>query len=74
MLELNIKNKKTLALDNNEDLREKTPYEFIKEDVNEVNKFIINKLRSDVPLIPIISEHLLKSGGKRIRPSLTILF
>ena len=51
-----------------------SPYEIIKDDINKVNKFIIRKLRSDVPLIPIISEHLLKSGGKRIRPTLTLLF
>ena len=74
MLELNIKNKKTLTRDNNEDVTNISPYELIKDDVTEVNKFIINKLRSDVPLIPVISEHLLKSGGKRIRPSLTIMF
>ncbi len=74
MLELNIKNKKTLTRDNNEEVTNISPYELIKDDVTEVNKFIINKLRSDVPLIPIISEHLLKSGGKRIRPSLTIMF
>jgi len=74
LLELNIKNKKTLELSEIDDSSTKSPFSVVKEEINRVNKFIISTLKSDVPLIPIISEHLLKSGGKRIRPSLTILF
>ena len=74
MFELNTKNGKTLTLDEHDTLIDSSPYEIVKEDINKVNKFIISELRSDVPLIPIISEHLLKSGGKRIRPTLTVLF
>ena len=74
MLEFNKKNVKTLTNDGLDNINSVSPYEIIKDDINKVNKFIIRKLRSDVPLIPIISEHLLKSGGKRIRPTLTLLF
>ncbi len=74
MLKLNLKDKKSLVLEKSNNSSKSSPYEVVKEDINKVNKFIITKLKSDVPLIPIISEHLLKSGGKRIRPTLTLLF
>ncbi|MBF97203.1 MAG: Octaprenyl-diphosphate synthase [Alphaproteobacteria bacterium MarineAlpha9_Bin4] len=74
LFELNTKNTKTLPQNERSNVSEASPYNIVKEDINKVNKFIIRKLQSDVPLIPIISEHLLKSGGKRIRPTLTILF
>ncbi len=74
MLELKTKNRKTYSVENNKDYFPSFPFQFIKEDVNKVNKFIVSKIKSEVPLIPKISEHLLKSGGKRIRPILTILF
>ena len=74
MLDLNIKNKKTLIIEEDKNSTYSTPYDLVKDDISKVNKFIINELKSDVPLIPLISEHLLKSGGKRIRPTLTILF
>ena len=73
LLKLNIKNKKSHILESNNNFGN-SPYEIVKEDINKVNKFIITKLKSDVPLIPIMSEHLLQSGGKRIRPNLTLLF
>tara|TARA_B100001989_G_scaffold70677_1_gene48080 strand:+ start:5709 stop:6743 length:1035 start_codon:yes stop_codon:yes gene_type:complete len=74
LLKFNLKNKKSPLHQKFDNKFDKSPYEIVKEDINKVNKFIIAKLKSDVPLIPIISEHLLKSGGKRIRPSLTLLF
>ena len=74
MLKLNLKNKKNSIIEKSDNNFTFSPYDVVKEDINKVNKFIITKLKSDVPLIPIISEHLLKSGGKRIRPILTLLF
>ena len=74
MLKLNLNNKKTSIIEKSDNNFTFSPYDVVKEDINKVNKFIITKLKSDVPLIPIISEHLLKSGGKRIRPTLTLLF
>ena len=74
MLKLNLNNKKTSIIEKSDNNFTFSPYDVVKEDINKVNKFIITKLKSDVRLIPIISEHLLKSGGKRIRPTLTLLF
>jgi octaprenyl-diphosphate synthase len=38
----------------------------------EVNKIILSQARSDVALIPELAQHLINSGGKRLRPMLTI--
>ena len=46
----------------------------IKKDLKLVNNFLTSNIKSEVPLIPLLSEYLLQSGGKRIRPALTILF
>jgi octaprenyl-diphosphate synthase len=37
-----------------------------------VNEFILEKAQSHVELIPEIAGHLINSGGKRIRPMLTL--
>jgi octaprenyl-diphosphate synthase len=37
-----------------------------------VNQLIISKVGSDVALIPEIARHLIDSGGKRLRPMLTL--
>ena len=37
-----------------------------------VNRIILDKARSDVELIPELARHLIDSGGKRLRPMLTI--
>ena len=47
--------------------------ELIEDEQRKVNTFITNNIKSEVPLIPLLSDHLLKSGGKRIRPAITIL-
>ena len=38
-----------------------------------VNKLILEKMASDIPLISEIAEYILMSGGKRIRPLLCML-
>ena len=38
----------------------------------EVNQIILSQARSDVALIPELAQHLINSGGKRLRPMLTI--
>lgn len=43
-----------------------------KADMDEVNKLILSKAGSDVEMIPQVAEHLISSGGKRLRPMLTI--
>ncbi|UQY79955.1 Octaprenyl diphosphate synthase [Candidatus Hepatincola sp. Av] len=45
----------------------------LAKDLQAVNELILTKMDSDVPLISQIAQHLIKAGGKRIRPLLTIL-
>lgn len=40
--------------------------------MGEVNKLILSMAGSDVEMIPEISNHLIASGGKRLRPMLTL--
>jgi octaprenyl-diphosphate synthase len=44
----------------------------VREDMNQVNAIILAQARSDVALIPELAQHLINSGGKRLRPMLTI--
>ena len=44
----------------------------VAEDMAHVNRIILDKARSDVELIPELARHLIDSGGKRLRPMLTI--
>ena len=37
-----------------------------------INRIILDKAVSDVDLIPELAHHLIDSGGKRLRPMLTI--
>ena len=39
----------------------------------DVNKVILEKMASDVPLIPELAGHLIAAGGKRMRPMLTLM-
>ncbi|MCG8558645.1 MAG: polyprenyl synthetase family protein [Hyphomicrobiales bacterium] len=44
----------------------------VNDDMASVNRIILDKARSDVDLIPELARHLIDSGGKRLRPMLTI--
>jgi octaprenyl-diphosphate synthase len=44
----------------------------VSADMAEVNAIILAQARSDVQLIPELARHLINSGGKRLRPMLTI--
>ncbi len=46
--------------------------DLVKADMAEVNAIILDKARSDVELIPKLARHLIDSGGKRLRPMMTI--
>jgi octaprenyl-diphosphate synthase len=46
--------------------------ELVAEDMAAVNRIILDKAVSDVELIPQLAHHLIDSGGKRLRPMLTI--
>ena len=42
------------------------------EDMARVNTLILSKTGSDVAMIPEVAKHLIDSGGKRLRPMLTL--
>ena len=46
--------------------------DLVAEDMGGVNRIILDKAVSDVELIPQLAHHLIESGGKRLRPMLTI--
>jgi octaprenyl-diphosphate synthase len=46
--------------------------ELVREDMGAVNRIILDKAVSDVDMIPKLAHHLIDSGGKRLRPMLTI--
>ncbi len=47
-------------------------YELVKDDLGRVNQLILDRMESQVPLIPALAGHLVASGGKRLRPLLTL--
>jgi len=44
----------------------------VGEDLREVNRVILDNMNSDVVLIPKLAGHIIASGGKRLRPMLTL--
>jgi len=47
-------------------------HHLVDQDMARVNQIILDKAHSDVELIPKLAQHLIDSGGKRLRPMLTI--
>ena len=43
-----------------------------RQDMGRVNELILSKAGSDVTMIPEVANHLISSGGKRLRPMLTL--
>ena len=46
--------------------------EFVAPDMERVNATILSRAGSEVTMIPEIAKHLIESGGKRLRPMLTL--
>jgi octaprenyl-diphosphate synthase len=46
--------------------------DLVAADMQKVNELILSKAGSNVELIPVIAKHLIDSGGKRLRPMLTL--
>jgi len=44
----------------------------VAHDMNLVNAAILDRMQSDIPLIPELAGHLIAGGGKRMRPMLTL--
>ena len=47
--------------------------EIVSNDLKKVNSIIIENIGNEVPMISELSSHILASGGKRIRPMITLL-
>ena len=45
----------------------------VATDMEQVNRLIVERLQSSVSLIPELAGHLVASGGKRVRPMLTLI-
>lgn len=48
-------------------------YSLISGDLKLVDALILERVKSEVPLIHDIARHIIASGGKRIRPALTLI-
>lgn len=48
-------------------------YQVVEQDFQQVNALILEQLSSDVPLVVKIGQHIIESGGKRMRPLLVLL-
>ncbi len=63
-------------MSNHESVKSTNPYDKLKSlihpELEEVNNLILSFVKSDVDLIPTITNHLTAAGGKRLRPILTI--
>ncbi len=44
----------------------------VASDMNRVNAVILDRMQSQIPLIPKLAGHLIAGGGKRMRPMLTL--
>ena len=46
--------------------------QLVAADMNAVNAVILDRMQSQIPLIPELAGHLIAGGGKRMRPMLTL--
>lgn len=48
-------------------------YALVRDDLKRVDALILGRVNNEIPLIHDISRHIVASGGKRIRPALTLI-
>ncbi len=48
-------------------------YHLIHSDLQRVDNLILERVKSEIPLIHDVARHIIASGGKRIRPALTLI-
>ena len=53
--------------------RLETARALVADDMALVNEVVLERMRSEVELIPQLARHLIAAGGKRVRPVLTLL-
>ena len=46
--------------------------QLVEEDLQRVNRLILERMHSPVALIPQLAGHIISAGGKRLRPMLTL--
>jgi octaprenyl-diphosphate synthase len=46
--------------------------DLVRDDMSRVNETILSRTGSEVTMIPEVAQHLISSGGKRLRPMLTL--
>ncbi len=46
--------------------------DLVADDLEAINRIILDKAVSDVEMIPELAHHLIDSGGKRLRPMLAL--
>lgn len=61
---------KTASIRHSEALDELTA--LVADDLAAVNQIIVQRMESDVPLIPELAHHVIAAGGKRLRPVLAL--
>ncbi len=58
------------------DEKQENPLEILSgifaPDISEVDRLILQNMQSSVPIIPKLAQYIISSGGKRIRPLLTL--
>ena len=60
-------------VDESKDAPSLTPLKnLVKEDLLKVNALILKAIENSVDLIPLVAQNLMSSGGKRLRPMLTL--
>ena len=50
-----------------------SPLTLIADDMAEVDRVIEQRLNTGVPLVATVSQYIISAGGKRLRPTLTLL-
>ncbi|PPC81530.1 MAG: polyprenyl synthetase [Hyphomicrobium sp.] len=65
---------RVIALDEARDQAQSlTPlFDLVAEDMEAINRIILDKAVSDVDMIPELAHHLIDSGGKRLRPMIAL--
>jgi len=48
-------------------------YALVRDDLVRVDNVILERVKNEIPLIHDIARHIIASGGKRIRPALTLI-